>query len=173
MGDGSAESLSGVYCRYITRLCGLAERLIGERLRRQYSAEDAAHSALASFYRGIDEGQFCVESSDKLWSLLASILRHKIQKRGRRIRDLLLVDERESDDRRPSHEEAVELADAMEAALAGFKLQHVEICRLHYQEGLGVGETAVRVGCSRWTVRRVLARFRQRLKSCLTRDKGT
>ena len=165
MSDGSADDLSNVYRRYVARLCRLAERLIGQRLGRQYSPEDAAHSALASFYQGIHEGRFRIEQPGKLWSLLATILHHKIQKRGGRIRDELMADE--PLDPGPSHEDAVELADAIETVLAGFKPHHVEICRLYYQEGLEVGETAVATGCSRWTVHRVRERFAQQLEKCL------
>jgi RNA polymerase sigma factor (sigma-70 family) len=168
MPDGSVEYLTEVYQRYLARLCGLAERLIGERLRRQYSAEDAAHSALASFYRGIHDGRFRTEPTGNLWSLLATILRHKVQKHGRRMRDELQLGE--PLDPCPSHEDAVELADAIETALAHFKPRHVEICRLYYHEGMGVGETAASAGCSRWTVRRVLERFSQQLRIRLEHD---
>ena len=162
MQDGSAENLSGIYRRYAARLCGLATQLISQRLGRRYSAEDAAHSALGSFYRGIHDGRFHAEASGNLWSLLATILRHKVRKHGRRMRDESLVGE--PLDPSPSHEDAIELADAIETALAHFKPRHVEICRLYYQEGMGVGETAASAGCSRWTVRRVLERFSQQLE---------
>ena len=165
MRDGSAEDLSAVYHRYANRLCGLATQLIGQRLGRQYSAEDAAHSALASFYRGIHDGRFRTEPTGNLWSLLATILRHKVQKHGRRMRDELQLGE--PPDPCPSHEDAVELADAIETALANLKPRHVEICRLYYQEGMGVGETSASAGCSRWTVRRVLERFSQQLETRL------
>ena len=168
MPHGSEDDLSDVYRRYIARLCRLAERLIGQRLGQQYSPEDAAHSALASFYHGIHEGRFHVERSGKLWSLLATILHHKIQKRGGRIRDEPLAGE--PLDPHPSHEDAVELADAIETVLAGFKPHHVEICRLYYQEGRDVGETAAAAGCSRWTVHRVLERFAQQLEMCLAKS---
>ncbi len=161
MHDGSANRLSEVYRRYVARLHGLAERLISDRLKRQYSAEDAAHSALASFYHGINDGRFRTETSGNLWSLLATILHHKVQKKGKHLREELIITD--SVDPRPSHEDAVELADAIETALADLKPRHVEICQLHYHKGLKIGETASLTGCSRWTVRRVLQRFSERV----------
>ncbi|TVS14620.1 MAG: sigma-70 family RNA polymerase sigma factor [Planctomycetaceae bacterium] len=162
MHDGSTNRLSEVYRRYVARLHGLAERLISDRLKRQYSAEDAAHSALASFYHGIHDGRFHAQESGNLWNLLTTILHHKVQKKGKHLREELIL--ADSHDPRPSHEDAVELADAIETALADLKPRHVEICRMHYQKGLGVGETASVTGCSRWTVRRVLQRFTEQLK---------
>jgi RNA polymerase sigma factor (sigma-70 family) len=162
---GTESAADEVYGRYIKRLCGVAARLISDRLQRQYSAEDAAHSALASFFRGMNENRYRFAQSGRLWGLLLTILRHKIQERGRKAREDTLPADVVGDD--PSHEEAVALADAVEAAMTGLKPQHLEICRLFYEEELATPEIAGRVGCSRWTVRRVLDEFGARLSDRL------
>jgi RNA polymerase sigma factor (sigma-70 family) len=163
------ESVAGeVYSLYIERLCRVATSLIGERLKRHYGAEDAAHSALGSFFRGMNEKKYRIDQSHRLWALLVTIMRHKIQERGGKAKyDILSVD---VVDREPSHEEAVELADAIETALTGLKPSHREICCLFYQEGLSFQEIATRVKCSRWTIRRVLDDFGECLVKYLSNE---
>ena len=165
---GAESAGEELYARYVERLCQLAAKLIGERLKRQYGAEDAAHSALGSFFRGVNEKRFHVDQSGRLWCLLVTIMRHKIASRGAKAReDALAVDVANGD---PPHERAIELADAIEAAMGGLRPRHLEICRLFYQEGLSPQEIAARMGCSRWTIRRVLNEFGGRLKDQLGDD---
>jgi len=165
---GTESAAEEVYTRYVERLCQVATGLIGERLKRQYGADDAAHSALGSFFRGMNQNRYQIDQSARLWSLLVTIMCHKIQDRGSKAReDLLVGDVIESD---PPHERAVELADAIEAAMAGLKPRHLEICRLFYHEDLSSPEIAARVGCSRWTIRRVLNEFGGKLSDCLDDD---
>jgi RNA polymerase sigma factor (sigma-70 family) len=167
---GTESAGEELYTRYIQRLCRVAAELIGDRLKRQYAAEDAAHSALGSFFRGMAQKRYHVDQSARLWSLLVTIMRHKIQERGGKAREDLLVADIISGD--PPHEKAVELADAIEAAMAGLKPRHLEICRLFYHEDLSSPEIAARVGCSRWTIRRVLDEFGGRLRDSLDENSG-
>jgi RNA polymerase sigma-70 factor, ECF subfamily len=158
---GTDSAAGELYTRYIERLCQVATRLIGERLKRQYAAEDAAHSALGSFFRGMNQKRYQIDQAGRLWGLLVTIMRHKIQERGSKAReDILTADVVDAD---PSHEMAVQLADAVEAATAGLKPRHLEICRLFYHENLSAAEIAARIRYSRWTVRRVLNEFGGRL----------
>jgi RNA polymerase sigma factor (sigma-70 family) len=170
LNDGTESAAEEVYTRYIKRLCQAATRLIGDRLKRQYTAEDAAHSALCSFFRGIGQNRYQIDQSARLWSLLVTIMRHKIQERGSKAREDLLAADVISGD--PPHERAVELAHAIEAAMTGLKPRHLEICRLFYREDLSPPEIAARVGCSRWTIRRVLNEFGSRLRDNLGDKSG-
>ncbi len=163
---GSASAKEEVYTRYFDRLYRAAERLIGERLRRVFAPEDAAQSALASFFRGMAKGRYHFDQSGRLWGLLVKIMHHKIQEHGRAGPEQLPEPEKIIDGE-PPPEKAVELADAIEAATAGLKPRHLEICHLFYQEELSSPEIAARVGCSRWTVRRVLDEFGYRLRDHL------
>lgn len=157
-----------LYHQYIGRLCGLAAQLIGERLGRQYTVEDAAHSALGSFFRGVRDGRYPIEPVGRLWSLLATILRHKIQRRGGKAKEELLSGDMAHSD--PPPERAAEMADAIQMALEGLKPNHLEICRLFYAEGLSLPDIVTCVGRSRWTVRRVLNEFGRRLEKYLSLD---
>jgi DNA-directed RNA polymerase specialized sigma subunit len=57
-------------------------------------------------------------------------------------------------------------------AVAGLNPRHLDICRLFYEEELSSPEIADRVGCSRWTVRRVLDEFGARLSKHLCEGDG-
>ena len=120
---------------------------------------------MASVFRGIHEKRYRFDQSRKLWGLLVTILRHKIQKRGAKRREVGLDVDVVCGD--PSHEEAAAVADAVETAMAGFWPRDLEICGLCYAEELSTPEIADRVGCSRWTVRRVLDEFGGRLETYL------
>jgi RNA polymerase sigma factor (sigma-70 family) len=167
---GNESAREELCTRYMERLRQVASGLISQRLQSRYEAEDAAHSALGSFFRAMSEKRYHFDQPGRLWSLLKMILLHKIQDQGRRCQkvkeDRLPV---EIADGKPSQEMAVELADAIEAALCGFKPRHLEICRLFLfcQDDFSVNEIADRVGCTRWTVRRVLTEFGSRLRDRL------
>jgi len=165
---GTQSAGEELYSRYMHQLCRVATGLIGERLKSLYGAEDAAHSAFASFFRGMAEKRYHVDESSRLWCLLVTILRHKIATKGVKAREAPLeVDPVDGDS---LHEEAVELADAIEVTLAEFKPRPLEICRLFYQEQLSPPEIAAKVGRSRWAVRRALDRFGRRLANQLGDD---
>jgi len=71
--------------------------------------------------------------------------------------------------RDPSPEEVVVLMDELESLLTGLPNPEPEIVRLRL-EGRSSPEIAQEVGCSRWTVRRVLDRFGDRLQKRMERD---
>jgi RNA polymerase sigma factor (sigma-70 family) len=154
-----------IVARYFDRLYQYADRHIGRRLAADYSATDAVQSAFGSFFRGMKRGNYHFERSGKLWGLLVTILRHKIADGAPSHSKHRLEDEPADDDHLP--EQAAELVDAIEAAVAGFKPKHQEICRLCYQDELSVSEIGPKVGCTRWTVRRVLNEFGKRLNDHL------
>ena len=62
--ESAAEELDR---RYRKQLCGLVEREMGKRFRSRVDVEDPVQSALASFFRGVEEGRFVVNSSSELW----------------------------------------------------------------------------------------------------------
>lgn len=160
---GAGEEL---YRRYVRRLWRRAEQLIGERLARRYSPEDAANSALGSFLRRAGQGEYQIAHSGALWRLLETILRHKIAKQGGKAQHEIPLPA-DVIAREPSHEAAVDVADRIETALEGMRPRDAEICRLRLEEH-SVGEIAAQVDCSRWTVRRAVKRFSERIADQLS-----
>ena len=165
-GDGQAGE--ELFRRYLEMLCRRAEQLMSDRLARRYGPEDAAQSALGSFLRRAEQGQYHVDHSGALWRLLETILRHKIARQGSKLHgevplptDVLA--------RGPSHEEVLAVADSIEAALQGMKPDAIEICRLRCA-GYLTREIVAQLGCSRWTVRRAIKRFTDRLTEQLLAD---
>jgi RNA polymerase sigma factor (sigma-70 family) len=165
---GTPSAIAEVYTRYFDRLYQAADRLIGDRLRRIYGPDDAVQSAMTVFFAGLSQKKFHFSQSSRLWTLLMLIMQHKIQKRAtKKWPDQLPP---EVVDRRPPQEEALEVIDALEVAVGGFKPRDQEICRQFYLHGLPTDEIASTVGCSQSTVRRVLAEFRRRLGRLLGDD---
>lgn len=93
-------------------------------------------------------------------------MRHKIAKQGGKAQSEipLPVDVIAQE---PSHEAAVDVADCIEKALESMRPRHAEICRLRLEEH-SVGEIAAQVNCSRWTVRRAVKCFTERITDQLS-----
>ena len=160
--SGDNAACGQLYQRYAERLCQLAERLIGKRLKQRYGPDDAADSAFGSFFRQAADGHYQIDHSGALWRLLVTIMLNKIRGEGRKRNCDPLPPDVVA--RGPSHEAAVDLADLLEAAVSDLSPRDAKICRLwHCQEHL-IEEIAAQVGCSRGTVRRVVDRFCRQLR---------
>jgi RNA polymerase sigma-70 factor (ECF subfamily) len=147
-----------IYRRYAQRLAALAERQIGDRLRRHVGPDDIVQSVFRTFFRRADNGEFQIDHSNSLWNLLVTITLHKIRKKGRK-RELNIAEGVPAEDlaHDPDPQEANVLLDELEFVLAGRKSPEPEIVRLCLQ-GYSSTEIAQQLGTSRWTVRRVLDR---------------
>lgn len=156
-----------LYRRYAQRLAALAERQIGDRLRRQVGPDDIVQSVFRTFFRRAANGEYHIDHSNSLWNLLMTIALNKIRKKGRK-RDVPVVDIAAIEDvaRDPTPEETTALLDELEFVLMGCEATDAEIMRLCIQ-GYSSTEIADKVGCSRWTTRRVLDRIGTRLEQRL------
>ncbi len=89
---GDELALSALWERYFHRLVGLARKKLNKQFVRDADGEDAALSAMASFWAGLQAEKFHdLKSRDNLWRLLVVITtrkaadygtRSKAQKRG-------------------------------------------------------------------------------------------
>lgn len=172
-GDPAAETL--VVRRFTVRLVALARRQLAERIRQKSSPEDAVQSAFKSFFKRLRGGQFDVGSWDGLWSLLVLITVRKCSARRshffaacrdvRRERPLASDGDGDSEcvalSRAPRADEALALTELVEQLLRDFSDGEQQIVRLRLQ-GYTIGEICQTLGRADRTVRRVLARVRQR-----------
>ncbi|MGO9113829.1 MAG: RNA polymerase sigma factor [Thermoguttaceae bacterium] len=163
--------------RYRGKLCQLVQREMNRRFRRKEDPEDVVQSAFRTFYRRNALGEFQIGSSGELWGLLEAITRHKILKRVEKLAAGKRNPKREEypdgdglQGRLPTPEEAAIAADLMEEALAGLDETYVKVFHLRLQE-CTEEEVAVRLGCTRASVRSKLNRIHVRLQK-LSGDAG-
>ena len=161
-----------IYRRYAQRLAAIAEKQIGQRLRRRVGPDDIVQSVFRTFFRRAANGEFQIDHSNSLWNLLVTIALNKIRKQGRK-RDLPSVEMPSPDDvdHEPTPDEVASLLDELEFVLAGCESSEPEILRLCVQ-GYSSAEIAEQVGCSRWTVRRVRDRIGRVLERRLQESRG-
>jgi DNA-directed RNA polymerase specialized sigma24 family protein len=177
-----SEDLSGaaseVVRRYRPRLIRLVESRLDCRLRRRFDPEEVVQSALASFFRRMDDGQYCIRETQKLWKLLATISMHKMLKRIERERATCRTFEREDycaqadfgtgmkDQADMLPEAALIVADLIENCLHGLAPSYGAVL---YQRlaGASITEIADHVGHTRSTVRCMLRRIGKRLEALL------
>lgn len=181
--SGDPAAADELYRRYAQRLCAFADQQIGPRLRAREDAEDVVQSAFRTFFRRAADGQFHVDHSTDLWNLLVTITLNKVRLRAqhhgagkRDVRAEVDVDVERIDPRTvardPTPEEVTAFIDEIEFIFAGLKGSDPEIVWMRFQ-GYSTSEIADRVGCSRWTVRRVLDRVGDCLRRGLRADSKT
>jgi RNA polymerase sigma-70 factor (ECF subfamily) len=172
--SGEQEAAEELYRRYAQRLCALADHWIDEKLRRLVGADDVVQSVFRTFFRRTRQGEYQLDHSGSLWKLLVQITLNKVRKQAERHRaakrsvaaEIYLDGERpcpETFARGPSLEEVAAFIDELEVLMAGLGDREPEIVRLCL-EGYSAPEIATEVGCTRWTVRRVLGRVGERLQ---------
>lgn len=184
-GDPAAETL--VVRRFTVQLVTLARRHLERRFRQKTGPEDAVQSAFKSFFKRLRSGQFDVGSWDGLWSLLVVITVRKCAARRAHFlaarrdvrREQPLVPGGDSHtrcvalSRAPRPEEALALTELVEQLLCGFGEGEQQIVNLRLQ-GYTVAEICRALGRADRTVRRVLARARQRaLRLTNSDDEGS
>lgn len=174
---GDATAAEAIHRRYAQRLCALLESRIGDQLRRRVGAEDIVQSVFRTFFRRVGDGQFHVDHSSSLWHLLVSIGLNKVRQQaeyhGAGKRDITREQDGEPGRLSPeavSHEpgpdEAAAVADVLVSVMSELTPSEMEIVRLCL-EGFGTDEIVERLGCSRWTVRRVRDRVGKQLRKKL------
>jgi RNA polymerase sigma factor (sigma-70 family) len=183
--DGDHEAVRLLWQRYYPRLVALARKKLQSTSRRVADEEDAALSALASFCRRAEQGQFPdLKDRDGLWALLvvlaarkaASQFRrdHSEKRGGGQVQGNSAV--RRADgagsaggfddvpDDEPTPEEAAILVEEMERLLGKLHDPRLRQAALWKLEGYSNAEIAARQGCSEPTVERRFAMIRRLLK---------
>jgi RNA polymerase sigma factor (sigma-70 family) len=170
---GSDSAAEEVDRRYRQKLCAFVEREMGKRFAGREDPEDPVQSALASFFRGVEEGRFRIDHSRKLWGLLATITRHKMLKHIEFMEAEMRNPEKEAPlegdvaaSPEPRAEDAVAVADLIEKVIEGLEPPAPEVFRLRL-EGLTRKEIAKRVECTEAAVRVKLDWMRDRLRRLL------
>ena len=175
--SGDEDAAREVFDRYLTRLVALARSRLSEKLARKVDADDIVQSALRSFFVRARDGQYAIERAGDLWALLASITKHKLLKKARhfgqqrgdagveqRLPDAKCVDNNAAFSDPPSDEEAIALADEVEAMMRELEPMQREMLELRLQ-GKTIPEVAAAVERSERTVRRFLGNFRDQLET--------
>ena len=166
--DGAAAAL---YRRYAGRLRAVAEARRTAFLAARIDAEDILQSAFRSFFRRAAEGHYQVPAGEELWQLLVVITLNKVRSSGTyhhaRKRDARLtrdcgaaMDGVASGDELTYNELRLLVAELIER-LPEAQQRMVQL-RL---EGYEVAEIAAETGRSKRSVERVLADFREALRS--------
>ncbi len=177
--SGDDEAAREVFERYLTRLVALARSRLSNKLQQKVDADDIVQSAFRSFFVRAREGQFTIERSGDLWSLLASITRHKLLKQAEHFRQQKRSLDRdqplgatgpEADgdlfSTEPTETEAVALSDEVEFLMRNLApLQRTMLERR--LQGQPIPEIAEAVQRSERTVRRFLIQFRDELEERL------
>lgn len=172
--DAAAE----IHRRYTPRLVALARTRLDGPIRAKTSPESAVQSALGSFFRRYDDGEFRIGNWDDLWGLLAIITVRKSVNRARYFlreqrnvnREQPLPCESDSADgcqylagAAPDPADAAILAETIAIVMKDLNDNDRRIveCLL---AGHTVEETRRIIKCSDRTVRRVRERVRDRLR---------
>jgi RNA polymerase sigma factor (sigma-70 family) len=83
--EGDPRAADGLFWAFFEKLMALARSQLQNMPRRAEDEEDAAQSALKSYFRGVAAGRFSgVRDRNDLWRLLATITARKVVARQRR-----------------------------------------------------------------------------------------
>lgn len=172
---GDQAAANQLYNRFAESLCRLAERHMDQRLQQRVGGDDVIQSAFRTFFRRTAEGQYSLDDPGSVWNLLVTITLNKVRRQGERHRagkrdigvERSLDSSRihpEALSRDPSPEHAVTMIDELRNLFDVLSESERELIRLEL-EGYTSAEIAERLGCSRWTVRRVHNRVFERMRS--------
>ena len=179
--DGDSKATDEIWKQYYQRMVRLADRRMS-RLKRVYDAEDAALSAMNSFFSGIQKGRFReLNSRHNLWKILAVITARTIARRtkeqmrqkrgGGNIRGESVFFNSGQDSNlahgihqvagaEPTPEYAAALVDHYNSMLSKLDKDDLREYAELRLEGLTVEEIANAKGCCKRTVMRKLARIK-------------
>jgi DNA-directed RNA polymerase specialized sigma24 family protein len=178
---GDQQAAQVLWERYFAKLVHYARRKLGGLPRRAADEEDAALSAMHSFYRGMAARRFAVADRDDLWKLLVTITarkacaqrrRHLAAKRGGgRVRGESVfqrADQGEDPEpgiggvlgREPTPEFAGMVAEDCRALLDRLGDDALRNVALFTLQGYSTAEIAEKLGCVRRSVERKLERIR-------------
>jgi DNA-directed RNA polymerase specialized sigma24 family protein len=182
LSDGDQRAAEALWETYFTSLTQFARRQFQKGKARQSDEEDAALSAMHSFYRGAKAGRYPeLAGRDELWRLLVTIVLHKIshrrrhdgaQKRGRgRVRgESVFLGGSSGDSFRgleqalgsePTPELAAMFEENCDRLLASLDDDSLKTVARDKLEGYTNDEIATRLGCTTRSVERKLSRIRK------------
>ena len=179
--QGDQTAADEFFQRYAYRTWKLAEKLIAQRLKPRFDGDDIVQSVFRTFLRRSRDGELDVPASDTIWHLLAAVAHNKIRRRVAHHRMQRRNVDREQSatlpnsassppeewlDEEPTADDAVALIDEVQAVLSTANPREADIFR-YCLEGHSTPEIAQLVGCSRWSVRRVLDRLGEELQQRL------
>jgi RNA polymerase sigma factor (sigma-70 family) len=172
--DGDESAATEMFRRYVERLTLLARSRLSPKLAARIDPEDVVMSAYRSFFVGARRGQFSLRRSGDLWRLLVSITLHKLYRGAKRhTAEMRSVDlERHIPQgldvtgtalsREPTPDEAVALADELEAVMSQLDSFAQRVLELRLQ-GERLAEIAADTGRSERSVRRSMETIRRQL----------
>jgi len=169
--DGDADLIAEFWNEYEVRLRRLAERNLGQQMRRRVGSEDVVQSVFRTFLRRAHQDEFELTDGQSLAALLSTITLNKIrekvryhtrQKRGidrERYLDALadLAGKETTPDETAAFHEVEEM-------ICDFNQDEQHIIQLRL-ENYTHQEIAQRLQCSERTVRRLVNRIRKRLEA--------
>lgn len=176
--SGNEEVVGEFWREYAPSLERLASSRMAPALQRRLGADDVVQSVCRTFLRRARAGEFQLDKSDDLWRLLCAITltkvrqhaRFHLRKRRGMNREVALGADGDSQApgladlapaRQPTPAEAVAFADQMQHLLAALDDEERQLvqCKL---DGLDSQAIAKKMDCSERTVRRLLAKVRER-----------
>ncbi len=163
-GDSRAEE--ELVARYSRGLIRLAERHLSAKAKVLNDGEDIVQSVFRTFFRRNALGEFHIESSAKLWYLLARITYRKSVEKGRMKQIATEGPEGDCPSREPRPDDLAVVEDLIERLLQGLTDLHQNVLMMLLQ-GTSEREIAGRLGVSRQNVQRIHELFRQRLTKVL------
>jgi len=179
--DGQSEAATAIFDRYVARLIALARSRIGSKLRRRVDAEDIVQSAYRSFFMHAKDDEYQLNKAGDLWRLLASITLHKlygqIEKHTTAKRS---IDHEEPTDMatatatapEPSADEVVAIVEELHLVIQDLPLEEQLVLTARLQ-GQGNAEISRAIEKSERTVRRLLARAKQKIEQRLLHSDTT
>ncbi len=180
---GDEQAAEAIFQRYVQRLTLLARTRLSSRLASRTDPEDIVMSAWRSFFVAARAGRFSLQRSGDLWRLLVSITLHKLYRQARRHstekRSIKLeqsVDWSDDhwqpiDDREPSPEEAIALADELQSILEQALPADRIVLQMRLQ-GESVEAIAQEIHSSERTVRRTVARLCDSMQQMLLGERN-
>lgn len=165
---GDEEALRKLWRHYFQRLARLARGRMAVLSRSVYDEEDAALSAMHSFFRGMKEDRFPqLDGRHNLWRLLVVIVSRKISRR----RQMATAGKRGGDattdaglldalDREPTPDFVAEMLDDLQQRLASLPDHGLRRIALFTLDGLTQAEIAQAMNCTVRTIHRKLDTIR-------------
>jgi RNA polymerase sigma-70 factor (ECF subfamily) len=175
---GDDAAASEVFNRFAQQILALARRRLHDALRAKVDPEDVLQSVFRSFFTRQREGGFAIEDWDSLWGILMVMTVRKCGRRAqyhqaarRDARREVSFDRSLDEDtspgllaREPTPSETVMLIDLVGRLMRGLSEEERSVLTLHLQ-GYTIAEIKARTGHAMRTVRRILERARNHLRT--------
>jgi RNA polymerase sigma-70 factor (ECF subfamily) len=172
--DGDKTAAEELFHHYAAELWRLADRRIGDWLRRRVEADDVLQSVFRTFFVRNAKGEYAIEDTTSLRRLLVQITINKVRRQVEfhKAKKHNIDAEVDVDGpnqgleflaRSPVAGEADMLLGELKEVVTDLDQDQAEMLGW-VLAGESLTDVASRLGCSRFTVRRVLDRIGQRLK---------